>query len=356
MTGYFEGDSTFTTLPDWVRWSISLGLGFPVSSIAGPRGMLLVSTPCESPIAGLVSLGIVMRDLARAGATDVENHADAVRGWAGQYLSRCRTCEVRCDPGKAGCGFTVESSGELSKVGDNAGERRTRFFVESLGGDGTLTLREARRRNAQQSPTIWRFGSGHNPNRVLSQFLPDGWPMPEAVQPMAALDVTPHRLLAPDWSPVDEWRSQSYSGACLVGKRAGTADMQRGLERVGFALDGNRYHLPAMLSIMGWSGKTVSRLRFYNSRRGGGFGFDRPGSNPEVTIVDGARELADVVSFEKVFGSSSMIGVVPRDSDTNDLQGLSLALDERHYGPQGAGAPALDPPPPGITIQWMARR
>lgn len=356
MTSYIEGDKVFSPPPDWVQWFIKLGLNFPVSSPSSGRTILMVSTPCDSPAAGLVSLGIVMRDLAREKATNVENHAQAVRAWARQYLSWCKACNSRCIPSQRGCGYAGEASGEIFEVGDNANRHRKRFSVESLDQEGTLTLSEAPRTNARKGAITMRFGAGQNPDGVLAHFFPDGWPPPEATRDTRGLNVTPYSLLVPGWIPLEKNSRQSYSGACLVGRRTGTTDTRRVLEKVGFELNGNRHTLCGLLSIMGWDGDTVSRLRYYNSRRGNGFGFDRPGSMPEVAVVDGAREIAGVIAGTMDFGMSSLIGIVSRDADTKDLQELRVALTERRFKSQPDRRPCQDPVPLGISIQWMTAR
>ncbi len=351
--GYFEEKQSFADLPAWVRWFIGLGLKYPVSGfgITG-RTVLLVSTPCDFPAAGLISIGIVMRDLARAGASDEQSHAEAVRSWARQYVDWCKSCKLKCQPKIKNCGFSEESLGEILETPDNPGKNRVRFQVDSLGNDGILTLKEAPRKNSQNAPVMMRFGPGSNPDAMLSKFVPDGWPAPTTPPNRPPMSAGSFSTLSPDWMPSHQNLTQSYSGACLVGRQQGNTETKEVLEGSGFTFNSVRCGLSAMLSIESWGEDSVSRLRFYNTRRGS-VGFDRQGMMPEIAVVDGARELVEVLSKPQDFGRTNVIGVVSRDVDSDHIERLSTACNEYLAGFQAIDFLPDTPPPPGVSIRWL---
>lgn len=352
---YVEDDQNLGVVPVWVRWFIELGLKYPprrpgISS----RSILLVSTPCDSAAAGLISLGIVMRDLARQDASDEQSYAESIRSWAKQYVQCCQDCKQRCKPKYVQCGFSEASTGEVFEVPRGHGGHRNKFTVESLDESGTLTFREVPKANSRKAPIIMRFGKADNPDAALGRFHPQGWALPETPPNRAPLSKVSFSSLAAGWTPEPKNLTQSYSGACLVGRRAGTVETRRVLQNAGFSLHGITRDLSEMLSIMDWGEDSVSRLVFFNSRGAGGF--DRQGVMPEIAVVDGARELAEVIGAPVKFGKANLIGVVPRDSDEESLESLSLACNEYLTGFREDDFLSGEPRPSGVSIRWMTAK
>jgi hypothetical protein len=69
----------------WVDFLIKLGFGWP-SGTARARRISLVSMPCDSAGAGLVTLGAMIRDLGNSAANDSDGHYDALLRHARQFL------------------------------------------------------------------------------------------------------------------------------------------------------------------------------------------------------------------------------------------------------------------------------
>lgn len=345
--GWFEGETTFPTIPRWVKWFIEAGRTFPEIEDDAQR-LLMISTPCDSPAAALVSLGVLLRDLARENATDVANHAGAVRSWARKNLG-----------------------GKIFRYAERG--RRTAFEVTSIGADGMLTLTElqnvgARRagpraalkltRRAQSAgPEVMKFGPGQNPDNVLLQFVPDieGWVPPKNLPNELGLSKESFSWIQPNWNPIEERLRESYSGACFAGRKLGRSGTRAFLQQFGFVVERSpdrvlRCGLDSMLTINGWGEDSVSRLRYCNMRGKHAGNFDDRGTALEMVVVDGADELIKAL---QIFQSKSLIAIMPRDVDSEKLEALSQSLDDRSFTRiDDCVQPSIEQPPPGVSIEW----
>src|SRR5688500_2530714 len=96
---FSEGHQEWRGIPAWVHFLTQFGYGWPSGS-SRPKRIALVSMPCDSAAAGLITLGALVRDLEHP--IDVQNdvgaHHERLLGFAQQYLNSCRRCEMRCHP------------------------------------------------------------------------------------------------------------------------------------------------------------------------------------------------------------------------------------------------------------------
>lgn len=340
--GLFESDAVSTSVPSWASWLLDIGLKFPPREIDHRRSILIISTPCDAPAAGLVALGVVMRDLAREAATDEYGHVAALRSFANQFLTHCRTCPQRCDPKLVGCGFETESSGVINAPPRPGKSREKSLHVDSLS-DGTLVLVDANGCRDHYSISDDRQRYLHPAGR------------PKLATPVNKPGIAGQAFsqLKRGWEPRPTNLQRSYSGTCFVGRRTGRDATRDWLSRSGFILKGHRFPLSDMLTISGWGADSVSRLR-YVSTRGGACHFDREGIDPETAIVDGATELVDSLASPSLRGTS-VIAVVPRDSAQDKLDLLAQALHELGDQYVSEDPTFVSPAPRGICISWRIR-
>jgi len=350
---FSESGETVSKLPAWANWFIDLGLNFPSGS-GRRRSILLMSTPCDSAAAGLVALGVVLRDLAREEANDERGYADAVRAYAAHSL-RCMRCNSRCNPDLVGCGYVTEVTGVIYGQPPPGKTNRRRLLVESLDGElltlvappGGSSVRHRRDAGCRD-----KLGPGCGGDAGFKQYQPEDWAALATPDNKPPISEAAFSLLRPRWKPYEINLKRSYSSACLVGRRAGDRATRKFLETTGFILNKQYFPLSSMLTISGWGGEdSVSRLRYFSTR--GKAEFDRAGPAPEIAVVDGAAELTEILGERDRFERTQLIAVVPRDSQADKLEALAFALGEldRHYSVEPYLGP-VTPPPAGVSAIW----
>lgn len=337
--GFFESGVAESVVPAWADWFLELGLNFPDRETETKRSIVLITTPCDTPAAGLIALGVVLRDLAREAATDEAGNTAAIRSWARQYLEHCRSCLHKCRPPVARCGYATEASGVIHAPPRRGRQRATKLQVDSFSDEALVLIDSHGCRNFY-SPTDSRYMS----------LRPDGWPL--AATPENRPRIADHSFaqLKPTWSPVALNLQRSYSGACLVGRRAGRDATREVLDAAGFILAGQQYPLSKMLTLADWGDDSVSRLRYVNTR-GGACHFDRTGPNPEIAIVDGAAEFAVALGCPQL-RESTMIAVVSRDSAQDNLELAAQSLHEAGDRYTQVAPGYFESPPPGVSMSW----
>jgi hypothetical protein len=113
---FSEANQEWRTLPRWAEFLIRLGYDWPALE-SRPRRIALLSMPCDSAAAGLVTLGALIRDFGNPNANDAGTHFEALLRYARQYLEKCRDCKTRCHPELRECGYIAEASGYVRKDG-----------------------------------------------------------------------------------------------------------------------------------------------------------------------------------------------------------------------------------------------
>lgn len=340
--GFFESDVESPDVPSWASWLLDLGLRFPAREVEQRRSILIISTPCDAPAAGLVALGVVMRDLAREAATDEAGHEADIRLWASQYLQHCKTCRQRCNPKLVRCGFESESNGTIQGPPRPGRMREKPLHVHSFL-DETLVLEDGKGCREFYPPGDSR----------LRELHPAGRPRLSTPENKPGIAGQAFAQLRPHWGAAGSNLQRSYSGSCLVGRRTGREATREWLNRSGFILGRHRFPLADMLTVSGWGADSVSRLR-YASTRGGTCHLDRAGADPETAIVDGATELADTMQCPQL-RTTSLMAVVPRDSAQDKLENLAVTLHEAGESYANTNPTFIETPPPGISISWRVR-
>jgi len=339
--GWFEGNENYVSVPEWAKWFVEAGARFPLFDDDAEH-LLVISTPCDSPAAALVSLGVVLRDLTREEATNVANHARAIRAWAKRPKKSPEEAELRQLPGVTR-------------------KNHRKFEVVSIDSDGTLVLSEKKKRltNMGCGPEIMKFGPRDNPDNVLLQFVPRGWSIPSNPPNRLALSKRDFSWILPNWQPIERRLRESYSGACLAGRKDGMKNAKELLKRFGFTVKQGqgevmRYGLDSMLTIDGWNGDaTISRLRYINMRGNHLDKLDAQEAALDTVVVDGPSELVKVVQN---FRARTVIAIVPRDANPAEVEDLCMSLENRRFTRADEVCRRnLGQPPPGVSLEWRVR-
>jgi hypothetical protein len=311
-----ESGEDWAPVPPWIRWFLELGYSW--NTQADRRRICIVSSPCDSPAAALIALGLMRRRLEVPDAGDLASH-----------LARLRQLQ------QAGGGRTI-----LRRV--NNKKRRYRF--EPARKDGAL----------------WVFVEGRTGerNRILEEFAydwhVDGEPPVQVTRggPIANHPIL-QALFENSGSVLPENLARTDSAICLAGRVVGEAQTQEGLSAVRFRCDDELRSLGSLLTVHGWHDGRVSRVMYYNPRTRE---LDRAARHPLVVSVDGTAAYARAHADSR-FADSDLIAVIPRTSESDQLEALALQLASltQWYTPQECPADIAARVPPGVTVMLLQK-
>ena len=335
---FSEGGKEWRVVPAWVAWLIGYGYRWRRDS-AGARQIAILSLPCDSSASGLIALGALVRGLCSTEASDLATHSAALTGYAHQFLTWCRKCEVKCNPKTRRCGFLEEASGA---VRHRDGERYTITEVSKRSdwGDAVVCANSRERR--------WLFGRATadwqiagEPHLILGA---DGAPLSRAFYDAFCIDS----------SLVPENLSQSFSGLCLSGRVAGESATRTIYRSIRFRLRESEADLATLLTIHGWQdSNSVSRVSYFNPRTGR---FDRHACSPSLVVADGDESFLRALEHRDL-QRSDVIGVVHRTVERARLETIGTRLGElRQWYDVDHSLSQCPPPPEGISLATLRRR
>jgi hypothetical protein len=235
VTVFFsESDSGWKPLPDWVDFLIQIGRCWP-SPVSGTRRLAIVSLPCDSPGAGLVALGALIRNLGLATATDAHGHYDQLLRHAHQHINYCAPCNLRCFPEQKRCGFVAEAAGVFRHV-----KTRKQYHVSAQT--------DFNKRRLAVSPREGGSWTIYSP-KVGLDFRIDG-------DPVLRLATTEGELLGGTYSEIVPGAPilpanlrESHSGLCFAGRIVGEAASRAICESAKFRLGQSEHALSELLTI-----------------------------------------------------------------------------------------------------------
>ena len=323
-------------IPPWVRFFLSLGYTWPRND-QKIRRICLVSMPCDSPAAGLIALGAMVRDLGDPLANDVDAHSKRLLNYARQYLEHCKLCTIQCYPDQKQCGYTKQATGRLRspllrgtvRISDqtdfDAGE------LKWLQGDSLVT------RNRDH----------------LKDYNIEDEPPCEWNDAIGELSRGPYESLFRDAAIIGENLRRSYGGLCLAGRGLGQSATRSAYEQVHIGEAGCEYSLSQMLAISEWSDCRISRLVYFNSRTRQ---MNRRAVSPNLVIADG--DSAFLRAFDHVdFQSADLLGVVHRTLDRERLEAIGTKMQPNQwFAPDTDRLCALPPKPKGVSIIVLKSR
>lgn len=307
---FSEGGERFGPLPPWVRFFLELGFRWPDDDV---RRVAIVSTPCDSPAAGLIALGALVRRLGEPESNDLGTHKRRIR-------------ELR--PGHRGT---------LRRNGD-----RGHYVVHRRDPDGTLwlehTVKKERLQFIEYRAGDWYFDGESPAEARTGSELP--W-------------LTLYRALAPSGFSIDESNLRySDSNIVLAGRSTGQAVLAEMLANLAFKHEANTASVLMLLALQDHQlAGNASRIRYLNPRASSGREFDRPGSAPRTVIADGSDALLCSLSSEPC-ESASIIAHIPRTDDQSRLEEVGERLGglRQWFESDAEVVQRLPSPPHGIAV------
>lgn len=328
-------------IPPWVRFLISLGYMWPRIA-PRPRRVAVVSMPCDSQAAALISLGAVVRDLGDPQANDLDAHYNRLLNYARQFLKHCKHCDVPCHPKVKQCGYTKQSTGRL----------RSPLLR------GTVEISEQTDFDARELKWIQRSGRNgictvvRKPEHLKDYHIEDEPPC-EWNEAAGDLPRWPYEAMIEELTIIPDNLRRSFSGLCFAGRITGEKTTQEVCEQVRLGDTNCAYSLRQLLAIHGWSDFRISRMAYFNPRTRK---IDRKVVPPSLVVADGDIAFLQAVD-QADFQSSDIVGVVHRTMERDRLEAVGLKMQPDHWlAPDTNMLCELPSQPKGISIAILKSR
>lgn len=336
---YFaEDNGDWQPIPEWVNFLIRFGYNWGRSADQGRR-IALISMPCNSPGAGLITLGAMINDLSSNQANDINSHQNSLFEYARQYLDQCRDCDLlKCDPISKRCGYAKKSLGIIRSI-----RRKNHLYFISDQTDchsNKLVLMDKNGKNLKEV----------NPQYLINHYV-DGHAPAISHSPEMGLQKSAYQCLIEDVEICTDNLSKSYSRLVLAGRASGGRDTRTAYEAVHFCNDTESFTLSELLAIHKWSDNKISRTSFFNTRTGK---MDQTGAQAKLVVADGGVSfLKSIDTFKKM----DVIGVIDRSADRDRLEmvGDRFSALKNWYQLDSQFQEFLPSPVPGITIAILKK-
>lgn len=308
---YFsESNKPFQPIPSWAKFLIDFGYSWRRAELSPTkRRIAIVSMPCDSAAAGLISLGALINDLGNPKANDIDGHYKSILRYAHQFLNFCRDCELaECEPRVKRCGFSHKASGQV----------RSPLYPRKIFSVSDRT-------DFQTGQIAWETRGRGNSGPAISFPDPDyaiNWQI-EGEAPVQInaesekLTEAKYDSFYPQENIVADNLERSYSGLCLAGRVTGETATKERINSISFKFGFAEHNLSELLTIKNWSRNIiVSRITFFNTRTGK---MDRSGTIPGLVVADGDNSFLRVLSCSE-FQQSDVIGVMHRSIERDRLE------------------------------------
>lgn len=340
---YFEGNVLYEAVPGWVAAALRLGYRWRQNGGQGRR-IGLLSMPCESEAAGIITLGALRSDLERTTANHLDTYFDCL-------LQSClERVAVRAHP----VGYPEDHSWDVRNVVDDT---NWRFDFYDSEQDAIALV------NAAYRPVIKRNGrSIPNPNGACSSYIMrdnvicwqlGGSPLPQLPTDGKALDSSAYSNLPGCCGQIlEENLLRSYDGLVLVGQGAARDSAYvRKFYTAGFVSADRQLPLGDLLTLHHGERNYIQRLRFLNERAHHGAGVQAA----RLVVADGISAL---LCAEKLFPASDIIGVCSRDASVEAVLQLKVWLNDtvRYYTDAETSHYLSGEMPAGMLLRVLQRR
>ena len=318
---FCESNGPWQPVPQWADFLIRFGFNWMGSELK--RRVSVISMPCESAAAGLISLGVMRRRFAIVGANDSIAHYQRIERLAANHHEET---------------FLRHK------------EYKGRFFVESKGRDGVIWVRGERTDNCRLSNRTKLTRTIILPSNATDWHF-DG----EAPIETAHGAVLPHcriyETLVSEPPAITENFTKSDSWICLACRVAGESVSKSAFTAIRFKHENSVADLSELLTIQDWSPRSISRLNFFNTRTAE---LDRNTGLTGLVVADGDGAFLKVLEAPK-FTSSDVIGVVHRAVTREVLEAVGFKLSSltQWYVPDENSE--LEPPV-GITVSTLRQK
>jgi hypothetical protein len=307
------------SIPPWADYLIRLGHAWPRYENR-TRRLCLISMPCDSPAAGLVALGALVRDLADPSANDIDGHYARLLRYADEFIHKCQPCDLEvCNPTIKRCGLERKRSGLLRHA-----EGRIR---------GTVQISKAT--NSTTGQIAWSQRSGRdstctvrpNPEETLNYRI-DGEPPLQRLLDSGKINPSIYKAILPSAEIDGDNLARSYSGTCLAVRESAPKDHCKTSEAmfhgVNFTYEETAWPLTKLLAVVGWTDTQISRVATFNNRSRI-HKMDRTGIKPTLVVADGHKAFLGAIG-QDLFLTADIIGVVDRNQSREVLEEVRGAV------------------------------
>lgn len=282
---FSEAKETYHDIPEWAKFLIMFGLWWPQKQWT-KRSIALISMPCDSAAAGLVTLGAMIKFLERPEANDASLHLHRIRNEKNRILVYRKYPKwiFRYDGNDIGYDMILQ----IKKFSKKCGRPplRTTFHFKDV--------------RFQDEPFI-EDNSGNE--------LPYG---------------TFYNALANNnVNILDENLRQTDSSVCLAGRIMGESKTRDILSKIQFSCGAMTASLDQLITVHNWSQEKISRVSFFNTRIKKK---DRYTAPPRLVVTDGDSAFLTVLDDKKLFGQSDVIAIIDRTLERDRLETITEKL------------------------------
>jgi hypothetical protein len=322
---FSEAGSPWQDIPAWTRYLIECG--FAWASPCTSRRIGIISMPCESAGAALVTLGAIRYRLTLRDANDALTHFERIERLAERNASetylRHQTLRGR---------FRLDGRASGSHVWVRQ-EKRTPADRFTSNGPPRLAIHAG-------NATEWRLEREAPAETVVgSRLLHRGF----------------YEQLIDGTAPTLEINlSRSDSAICLAGRIAGESASRSAFSAIRIECHDQVADLAELLTVHNWSPETVSRVTFFNSRTRQ---IDRDAGFASLVVADGDAAFLRALDAPE-FKQSDIIGVINRVIERDRLESIGTKLADltQWYVADAETLDRTSTPPPGITVSVIQRR
>lgn len=310
---YSERNGTWQDIPYWADFLVKFGFCWPERTTECRR-VALVSMPCDSPAAGLVTLGAMRKLLENHRANDINQHFIRLQNGTDRFF----------------------------RQKNNRG--RYRFDHADANGFWVVLVpqkRDTRWNIHKNNACDWHFDDEPLVEVIAGNQLPYGSIYRDLINQGGEVQVTNLR--------------HSHSGICLAGRVMGETKTREIM--ADFQLKSDRsvpVGLDQLLTVHGWSHTHISRVSFFNARTKKR---DRETTPPCIVVADGDGAFLTALDYQ-LFSNSDIIATIDRTLERDRLEAVTqkMASMSQWYVREEKLPEELPHVPKGISVAiWMKR-
>jgi len=313
---FSEENEKYHDIPEWAKFLIMFGVSWTQIQY-NKRRIAIISMPCDSAAAGLVTLGAMIRFLERPEANDFSQHLQRIRNEKNRILiyRKYPNWTFRYDGSDGGYDMIMQ----IKKSGNKCSRPplRTIFHFKDVCFQGEPFIEDLIENELPYS-TIYSALVSNNLN-ILEDNL-----------------------------------RKTDSSACLAGRVMGERKTRDSLSKIHFTCGAMTASLDQLITVHNWSQENISRVSFFNTRIKK---IDRYTAPPRLVVTDGDSAFLTVLDDKKLFGQSDIIAVIDRTLERDRLETITEKLQSiSQWYVREDNQPGNVPLPIGMSLAiWKAR-
>ncbi len=313
---FSEENEKYHDIPEWAEFLIMFGAWWPQTQY-NKRRIAIISMPCDSAAAGLVTLGAMIRFLEQPEANDFSQHLHRIRNERSRILiyRKYPNWTFRYDGRDGGYDMIMQ----IKKSGNNCSRPplRTIFHFKDVCFQGEPFIED-----------------------IIGHELPYGTIYNALV--CNKVDILKDNMRKTD------------SSVCLAGRNMGETKTRDVLSTIQFSNGIITASLDQLLSVHNWAREKISRVSFYNTRTRKK---DRPTAPPRLVVTDGDSAFLTVLDDRNLFSKSDIIATIDRTLERDKLEAITKKLqDMSQWYVRDDNRPKDTSVPKGISLAiWKER-